>query len=265
MPVQSIKVFRSTDSEGLTSITISWDSIVPDEPWVIGFNIYRKSSNDTEWKKLNNDPITVNFYLDYNADYIPGIDYYYTVTYIDHNNIESEIDTSVNVLSTDNQEDNVIRRVMEATSWRTNWGLNLIGESAILYIKKVAGRRCPECWEEASKTSTNSKCPVCYGTGIVGGYEKFDVQLAFSEYGKKFRETEFGIDQVSNLKIYMGNYPILSPFAIVVRQNGNRYMVSNTNPIIVNDMLIQQTADVNYLNPEHIGWKLQVPVTISNK
>lgn len=42
------------------------------------------------------------------------------------------------------------------------------------FKKKTMGRRC-SCYQE--ETSPEATCPVCYGTGIVGGYDKFGTDL----------------------------------------------------------------------------------------
>lgn len=42
------------------------------------------------------------------------------------------------------------------------------------YLRKVRqfGERCPDCIDQDTDEVTNSDCPVCYGTGIAGGYHE---------------------------------------------------------------------------------------------
>ena len=44
------------------------------------------------------------------------------------------------------------------------------GQQGFLMKKKIWGDKCPECTGFDLETVINGHCPVCYGTGIVGGY-----------------------------------------------------------------------------------------------
>lgn len=47
------------------------------------------------------------------------------------------------------------------------------------YQKKSSGRRC-SCF--GSQSSPDAQCPICYGQGIVGGYEKYGTQTEIIDY-----------------------------------------------------------------------------------
>jgi len=46
-----------------------------------------------------------------------------------------------------------------------------------LYLRKRFGERCPECDSGCPTQGSDIFCPVCYGTGIVGGYYKYPTQI----------------------------------------------------------------------------------------
>ncbi len=65
---------------------------------------------------------------------------------------------------------------MEKIDWvwaesirRNRWMLEQAGERVKLFIRKWAGEICP-CWDIQYRTAKND-CPLCFGTGYIGGYE----------------------------------------------------------------------------------------------
>jgi hypothetical protein len=44
------------------------------------------------------------------------------------------------------------------------------GSPGLLLKRKKFGQACPRCLDWDTKEITDSSCPICYGTGIVGGY-----------------------------------------------------------------------------------------------
>lgn len=47
------------------------------------------------------------------------------------------------------------------------------------YFRKKSGRRC-SCF--LHETSPDSQCPICFGTGVVGGYEKYGTRTEVLDY-----------------------------------------------------------------------------------
>src|SRR3712207_4670130 len=51
------------------------------------------------------------------------------------------------------------------------WILKNTGILMDLYIRKTDGKRCEKCYDKVRGQSSDSRCPICYGTTFVGGYE----------------------------------------------------------------------------------------------
>jgi len=254
--VKDVRVQRSLDNTGKNSILIYWNAYVPDEPDIAGFNIYR-SVDLEEYEKLNSSPIVIDSYEDRMGTDILGVDYYYKVTYIT-DSTESSLDEAErkNIYSAGEQFQEVIQTLVHNVIGRTNYAFQLLGEDGKVYIKKFTGPRCPRCYGEIEGMHTDAKCEICFGTGRDGGYERLETRIAVTPFGQKFRETEFGFDQITGTKVYLSVYPKLHPFDIVCRQDNKRYIITDTQPCILKNMLIQQSADLIVLNLDHIAYKL---------
>ena len=48
---------------------------------------------------------------------------------------------------------------------------------ATVYMRKRHGQRCPDCHDNCMLNGQNTFCPICFGTGIVGGYYKYPKQI----------------------------------------------------------------------------------------
>ena len=244
----------------IDKVLIRFNPVVIDEPYIQGINVYRRKDSDNEYKKLNTKPIGVDFFTDYNNTFELNESYYYKLTYVDRDGNESSLDdaTEHSVYYIKNQFEDVVQDVSMNIAFRTDWAMNSFGENGYVFVRKINGRRCSRCWDDNAKLPTDAKCPICFGTGIEGGYEKYNFRFTFGEFGRKMRETEYGFDQVTATKGYSGVDVILHSFDIIVRQDGRRYIITNVNPTLIRDMLVQQTFDINFLQQENIAWQLKI-------
>jgi len=71
--------------------------------------------------------------------------------------------------------------------------LNLFGDYFILLKKKTSGQKC-SCYDEERQSGV-SDCPICFGTGYVGGYDKDSVlyRISLSLPTMMMRVTRYGI------------------------------------------------------------------------
>ena len=72
------------------SVTLSW---VPSTSTVIGYNAYRATVSGGPYNQLNSSPVTTDSFTDSNVQ--SGQTYYYVVTSVDSNNVESSYSTEV--------------------------------------------------------------------------------------------------------------------------------------------------------------------------
>ena len=61
--------------------------------------------------------------------------------------------------------------LLEIARERTQDALCVTGIDCYLYRRRRVGRRC-SCWQVPDAAEPNMECPVCYGTGFVGGWDK---------------------------------------------------------------------------------------------
>lgn len=170
--VQEVKVYSPVVDEAVFYFDLVWAHY--DIPDLLGYNVYRAAASPTaEYVKLNDTPISVEFYRD-DADLTKRNVYWYKVTAVSLSNDESDINKAVPTTL-----------IWEADGWNTRMKYILLefirrhtlmlradSELCTVYLKKNTGIRC-SCYDERRGTPINSSCPICYGTSYVGGYEKY--------------------------------------------------------------------------------------------
>lgn len=132
-----------------------------------------------------------------------------------------------------------------------------------LLVRKKFGRACPLCLDWDTKEVTNSDCPACYGTGIMGGYYpavQLDISMAANwnrriVSGQPPRGTHSDI--VKSGRHVM--YPAVDTRDVWVRSdNGERYIIDNYTvvaqlrsvPLIANTVLkLAPMTDIVYSIP----------------
>lgn len=144
---------------------------------------------------------------------------------------------------------------------RNGWILQQGGERVKLYTRKVNGLPC-SCRRDA-RTLEYSKqpeafCRICYGTGIVGGYEgPFDVTIAPDDGPRGISQTAWGRRKTHSYDVYMGPTPLVRQRDLVVKQTGERYSIGPCNRPTNRGNILQQhftlafldEADVRYYIP----------------
>lgn len=135
----------------------------------VSYNIYRGTSINGIFYKINKQIVTSNRYEDKTVSLHPNTRYWYKVSTIAHFNDGS---TSESLLS-----EPTMYQVKNENKWfnkineRNMWILKNTGVLMDLYIRKTEGEKCPKCWDAIRGQSSNTSCKVCFGTGIVDGYE----------------------------------------------------------------------------------------------
>lgn len=161
----------------IKQVSITWNRIDnPDENsdnFVkiinVGYNVYRGTSINGIYYKLNNKIIETNRFDDNTISINPNTRYWYKVSSVA---IFSDGSTSESRLS-----EPQMYQVKNENKWfnkvneRNMWILKNTGVLMDLYIKKTTGERCPKCWDDIRGQSSNIDCKHCFGTGYLGGYE----------------------------------------------------------------------------------------------
>jgi hypothetical protein len=124
-------------------------------------------------------------------------------------------------------------------------------ESAILR-RKTYGVKCSRCSDEVLKSAQSSTCPICFGTGLEGGYH--DPFLLLGQYQESppadgtQEEKEMGVDEqeVSQIKTFA--YPFVKYKDIWVAYKGSpRYLVKKVSRVEYAQWPVFQTLTVSRL------------------
>lgn len=140
---------------------------------------------------------------------------------------------------------------------RNRWILQQGGERVKIFIRKWMGQRCPD-WSDTQKRSYHD-CPICYGTGYVGGYSgPFEIIIAPPEAARELELGETGLRLNYAFSTWTGPSPLLSQRDFVVRPNGERFGVGAITPEGANGAIFQQHFDVQYIDTKDVRYKVPV-------
>ena len=128
---------------------------------------------------------------------------------------------------------------------RTRWMLNQGGERVKLFIKRSAGVRCG-C-NSIEHKQPQFDCEVCFGTGILGGYDgPYDIIIAPDD-------AERGITQS-----FTGPSPLISQRDFIVKLSGDRYGIGPVRMPSNRGMQLQQMFSISYLDEVDIRYKVPI-------
>lgn len=162
-PPQDIYI-ASSKIQGQAIIT--WNKLQgADHP--VFYNVYRGTSFNGIFYKLNKTPINNNKYLDYTRGVNPNVVYWYKVSSLYEDNdlwIEGIPSEAIQYKYT-NAQLFWFNKINE----RNMWMLKNDGMYFDFYSRKYEGEKC-KCYDETRGRASQGNCDICYGTGFVGGY-----------------------------------------------------------------------------------------------
>lgn len=145
---------------------------------------------------------------------------------------------------------------------RNKWILDQAGERIKVFIRKHVGPRCG-CYSYENK-QPSSDCLVCYGTGIIGGYDgPYDLVVAPDDAEKNLTQSNRGRSFVHNYETWTGPTPLLSQRDFLVKLNGDRYGVGPVRMPTNRGMQLQQHFTISHLDESDIRYKVPVLDTSS--
>jgi hypothetical protein len=140
---------------------------------------------------------------------------------------------------------------------RNRWILEQGGERVKVFLRKYVGIQC-SCWDTEKKHPIND-CMLCFGTGILGGYDgPFDMILAPDESSKRKNRTEYGYHVEHSWETWTGPSPLLSHRDFIVRQNGDRYSLGAVTVPSSRGMILQQHFSMNMFDSLDIRYKVPI-------
>lgn len=141
---------------------------------------------------------------------------------------------------------------------RNKWVLNQGGERVKVFIRKFNGYRCG-CISPEHKRARND-CEVCYGVGIIGGYEgPFDIIIAPDDGDKTVSRTNRGATVNHSYDTWTGPHPLLSQRDFIVKMNGDRYGIGPVRMPSNRGMQLQQFFPISSFDEADVRFGILVP------
>lgn len=240
-------------------ILVSWDPIAG----CTGYNLYRALQQGGEYELIAEN-LEVNFYLDGDAQQfkgsLSGLDYVYKVAPKNSSGIETPLDLAPEIPVVNQRADGIVYmpQIVKEILRRHELILKTDGIYADIYVRKVAGDRC-DCYDPY-REAPNKTCLKCYGTGIVGGFVKFENQLVRIAQGSNsitIQRVAPGISIQSTPSSWILNYPILNIGTVIVEKGTNkRWLVTDITKVFVAGFVTRQEFKVLLVKPSDILYKL---------
>jgi hypothetical protein len=134
---------------------------------------------------------------------------------------------------------------------RNQWILQQSGERVQVFLRKTVGQRCG-CYSATHKQAL-SDCVICYGTGIVGGYEgPYPVLIGPDDAERRLNQGPRGLNGEHVSDVFMGPAPIVSQRDFIVKINGDRYSIGAVRMPTNRGMLLQQHFNIGHLDEKDI-------------
>ena len=123
--------------------------------------------------------------------------------------------------------------VMNGLISTLNAEIKINGRSGYLLKARKWGKTCPECRDFGTNRPINDRCPVCFGTGYVGGYYEA-IELPVLDEAPKRVSGRSAEDYVESetLSVRCVANPVISRGDIWVSKNTNdRYFIDQCSPL----------------------------------
>lgn len=140
---------------------------------------------------------------------------------------------------------------------RNRWILDHGGERVKLMIRRSVGPKCG-CNSSFYKQPT-SDCTVCYGSGVIGGYDgPYDITIAPDNAAKTISQSNRGRTTAHVYDVWTLPSPLVSQRDFIVKLNGDRYAIGPVSMPSNRGMQLGQFFDVSKLDEADIRY--QVPI-----
>lgn len=140
---------------------------------------------------------------------------------------------------------------------RNGWILQQGGERVKVFLRKHVGVVC-QCVRADYKQGLND-CLLCFGTGVLGGYEgPYDVVMAPADAEKRIAQTDRGRSVTHEYEVFMGPRPLLSQRDFLVKINGERYSVGPVRMPTNRGMVLQQHFMIGHIDEKDIRYRVPI-------
>jgi hypothetical protein len=141
---------------------------------------------------------------------------------------------------------------------RNQWILSQGGERVKAFMRKQVGMPCP-CNQKPPYKQPISDCLICFGTGIVGGYEgPYDILIAPDDAERRIAQKPEGRSVDHAYEVWTGPSPLLSQRDFIVKINGERYSIGPVRMPTNRGMVLQQHFNIGHLDEQEIRYKVPI-------
>lgn len=138
-----------------------------------------------------------------------------------------------------------------------------LGRDSLVYRRRTHGQTCPECYDPVEQRATRHDCPVCVGTGRIGGY--YPPIRVLIQYRPAERRNQVGssIGEPTYVMAHMGHFPLISPRDIIFEVNTGKWY--NVNAISVREyerVVTSQHLQLRELDPQQKEQDLPLPADV---
>jgi hypothetical protein len=156
-------------------------------------------------------------------------------------------------------------REMEKVDWiwreavrRNQWILQEGGERVLVYLQKTVGEPCP-CMQNHTHKQPLNDCLLCYGVGIVRGYEgPYPIVVAPDDAERRINQTARGQNVEHVMDVWTGPAPLLSQRDFVARINGERFSIGAVRMPTNRGMVLQQHFNLGWIDEKDIRFKVPI-------
>ena len=231
---------------------LSWNRYLPSLP--TNYNAYFSNALTGPWTKVNAEPILLLNYLDTAHPLTTEKRLFWKVTAVLQD--ESEVDHAGPVKMDGSISQPMVGRIIKEIQRRHKLMLEKFsGESCTVYFRKSAGEVC-SCVEFESDgarlSGRDNVCSECYNTGIVGGYVKAEgILIRVRSSQEAFEMVAEGYKVVQNQEAWVGTYPYFDIGDFFVRDNGERFAVTNVKRREIQGTMTLQKLSLQQVEPQH--------------
>jgi hypothetical protein len=141
---------------------------------------------------------------------------------------------------------------------RNRWILTQGGERVKLFLQRANGVPC-SCTQNPQYKQPLNDCPICYGTGSMGGYDgPYDALLAPDDAEKKITQGATGRFLEHTYEVWTGPTPLLAQRDFLVKINGERYSISGVRFPTNRGMILQQHFNIGYIDSKDIRYSVPI-------
>lgn len=234
------------------------------EIFLITNPVYNPETKKIEDPRLPSTPdskITCTYWHNTNhvrSDLVPR--FFYKVTTVGRDAVGNVFETSLDkVVPANVFQIEKPHYIWKGIIAKNRYLLEQFGERVKLFMRKEMGKQCPNYSDTHKQATDSSTCTICYGTGIVGGYQgPFDIVIAPPEAEKHIDLTDIGLKLNFTFESWTGPSPMLRSRDFIVRQTGERLMIGSVTPQGAKGSIFQQHFMLNYRDSKDIIYSVPV-------